>query len=434
RKILQVERQIGEDQRTAFKEWCDQHRLFILTTMKQMKRQIQNQYAVIYVPEYLHLHNIFVKMELFSADRHCLSEEIIQLSRDCYGERPLGFTNATGICCWMNATLQVLLNFPQVREKIRKRAGLIETSEEKYRSDFEAGIKLLERLKNKKTDENDKQKLMTQIEQKRKELDDQVRLEVRRDAVLARALLPLLAYPTDQSKVDGKTIKSFHDILFSSHLNFYNAQTAENQQNDAQEGVNYILDRLDMKFPFVQESIPESGNIRERKTETSALMIQDFKPTLQASIDNLFVEDKHNPKEPEAKSRRSQGRTVIKAKRFKIDGEPPELMVVHLNRVHYDERANQIRYDKEMLFSNKSDEDLIFDFSAGFRDGKTHRYRLEAYTSQSGGVSGGHYTAYVHRGKKWYCANDSTIREVSPPEKVDKSFYSMVFKRVSENG
>jgi ubiquitin carboxyl-terminal hydrolase 4/11 len=63
-------------------------------------------------------------------------------------------------------------------------------------------------------------------------------------------------------------------------------------------------------------------------------------------------------------------------------------------------------------------------------------YDLFAVSNHSGGLGGGHYTAYGKnfRTGKWYMFNDSSTHEVNPEEVVTRSAYVLFYRRRSPGG
>jgi ubiquitin carboxyl-terminal hydrolase 4/11/15 len=58
-------------------------------------------------------------------------------------------------------------------------------------------------------------------------------------------------------------------------------------------------------------------------------------------------------------------------------------------------------------------------------------YDLFAVSNHSGGLGGGHYTAYGKnpKTKKWYMFNDSSTHEVDASEVVTKQAYVLFYQR-----
>ena len=51
-----------------------------------------------------------------------------------------------------------------------------------------------------------------------------------------------------------------------------------------------------------------------------------------------------------------------------------------------------------------------------------------------GTLSGGHYTCYVKRNKKWYCINDTDVREIKAEYVIsmNQSAYILFYRRKKE--
>ena len=58
-----------------------------------------------------------------------------------------------------------------------------------------------------------------------------------------------------------------------------------------------------------------------------------------------------------------------------------------------------------------------------------YNYICRGFVVQSGGLSGGHYIAFIKQEDKWYCCNDSNISEVSVDriEKIIGSSYILLY-------
>eukprot|EP01017_Pseudomicrothorax_dubius_P041904 TRINITY_DN6769_c0_g3_i2.p1 TRINITY_DN6769_c0_g3~~TRINITY_DN6769_c0_g3_i2.p1 ORF type:complete len:152 (+),score=36.99 TRINITY_DN6769_c0_g3_i2:65-520(+) len=58
-------------------------------------------------------------------------------------------------------------------------------------------------------------------------------------------------------------------------------------------------------------------------------------------------------------------------------------------------------------------------------------YELVAISNHYGEMGFGHYTAYVKNmhTEKWYCCDDSSVREISPDGVVTKAAYVLFYKR-----
>ena len=73
----------------------------------------------------------------------------------------------------------------------------------------------------------------------------------------------------------------------------------------------------------------------------------------------------------------------------------------------------QPKYEKE--FTIKSSKQPIYD--------------LYAVSNHSGGLGGGHYTAYAKNNEKWYDFNDSSVNSASSSSIISNRAYMLFYKR-----
>jgi len=60
----------------------------------------------------------------------------------------------------------------------------------------------------------------------------------------------------------------------------------------------------------------------------------------------------------------------------------------------------------------------------------TYKYRLFGVANHMGGISGGHYTAFVLSGDSWFCFNDDSVSRIDPTQVVSSSAYCMFYRKV----
>jgi len=113
----------------------------------------------------------------------------------------------------------------------------------------------------------------------------------------------------------------------------------------------------------------------------------------------------------------------------------PEILIVHLKRFQYS------KYSREKI-------SMLVDFPTGNLDlsefvtnplDKSAIYELYAVSNHSGGLGGGHYTAYAKNKEdgKWYSFNDSYAHEEQNVSSVvSPSAYVLFYRRkkLQENG
>ncbi|QLQ78805.1 hypothetical protein HG537_0B01530 [Torulaspora globosa] len=108
----------------------------------------------------------------------------------------------------------------------------------------------------------------------------------------------------------------------------------------------------------------------------------------------------------------------------------PDILLIHLKR-----------FESQRSFSDKIDDVVYFpieglDMSEYIveRDSKGSIYDLIAVDNHYGGIGGGHYTAYVKQGDKWYYFDDSRVTETDPQHSIAGSAYLLFYMRRTENG
>ena len=62
---------------------------------------------------------------------------------------------------------------------------------------------------------------------------------------------------------------------------------------------------------------------------------------------------------------------------------------------------------------------------------KSKRYGLVAVTVHKGTLSGGHYIAFVKRGKQWYLFNDELFEPVTETLVLSQEAYLLFYQRIT---
>lgn len=108
----------------------------------------------------------------------------------------------------------------------------------------------------------------------------------------------------------------------------------------------------------------------------------------------------------------------------------PEILIIHLKRF-----AFNLKYQKWIKHNTLIDYPVSdFDLSS-FRIGpeQCDIYDLVAVSNHMGSMDRGHYTAFGHRGSKWYHFDDDVVSEVKKEELVSPSGYILFYQRKCNN-
>ncbi|KAL9230889.1 hypothetical protein vseg_006182 [Gypsophila vaccaria] len=108
----------------------------------------------------------------------------------------------------------------------------------------------------------------------------------------------------------------------------------------------------------------------------------------------------------------------------------PEILVVHLKRFSY----NRFLKNKLETFVDFPIDKLDL---GGFLAHKSSQhldcYRLFAVSNHYGGLGGGHYTALVYHGARWYEFNDSLVEPMREQDVKTSAAYVLFYRRISGN-
>lgn len=112
----------------------------------------------------------------------------------------------------------------------------------------------------------------------------------------------------------------------------------------------------------------------------------------------------------------------------------PDIFIVVLKRFHYNQGWFKHSVSREKISSmvDFPIEGLDMGPFVMNGDGDDYIYDLFAVSNHSGGLGGGHYTAYAKNFQDglWYNFNDSSCAEVRDPrEIVSKRAYALMYKR-----
>lgn len=110
----------------------------------------------------------------------------------------------------------------------------------------------------------------------------------------------------------------------------------------------------------------------------------------------------------------------------------PEVLIIHLKRFGRERLTGPLeKIDTLVRFPMKLD---LSPFVRGPGPKAQHQFALYATVNHSGGLGGGHYTAYARVGdgleRQWYHFNDSMATQAADSEVVSKASYILFYERV----
>jgi ubiquitin carboxyl-terminal hydrolase 8 len=105
----------------------------------------------------------------------------------------------------------------------------------------------------------------------------------------------------------------------------------------------------------------------------------------------------------------------------------PSVLVIDLKRFN-------TRFQKSQVLVTFPIDNLdLSEYVIGYKK-QSYKYELYGVCNHSGGVMGGHYTAYVKNANgKWYHFNDTSVSEVGLPESIVSPKAYVLFYRKKEN-
>ena len=92
------------------------------------------------------------------------------------------------------------------------------------------------------------------------------------------------------------------------------------------------------------------------------------------------------------------------------------------------------RYSPDGMYKNESFIDFPLDdldlskYVVGY-NANSYKYKLFGVANHMGGISGGHYTAFVNTDNKWYCFNDSNVNEIPVNVVVSPFAYCLFYRK-----
>ena len=100
----------------------------------------------------------------------------------------------------------------------------------------------------------------------------------------------------------------------------------------------------------------------------------------------------------------------------------PHILVITLKRYSHDGRTKN-----GALVDFPLDLDLS-KYTVGYK-ASSYKYKLFGVANHMGGIMGGHYTAFVRTGDKWYCFNDAEVTEIDPQMVVSPFAYCLFYRK-----
>lgn len=104
----------------------------------------------------------------------------------------------------------------------------------------------------------------------------------------------------------------------------------------------------------------------------------------------------------------------------------PKYLILQLKRWNYNLRKNQriIHYDMEELNMNP------YLHKERKQCHKDIQYELMGILNHSGNIMGGHYFSYIKNfNGKWYCYNDTSVKEISVSKLITNKNYCLMYRR-----
>lgn len=105
----------------------------------------------------------------------------------------------------------------------------------------------------------------------------------------------------------------------------------------------------------------------------------------------------------------------------------PNVLVIDLKRFN-------MRFQKSQVLLDFPLEQLdLSKYVVGYKK-ESYVYNLYAVCNHSGGVMGGHYTAYIKNANgRWYHFNDTSVSEIGPMEVVSSKAYVLFYRLLKKN-
>lgn len=139
-------------------------------------------------------------------------------------------------------------------------------------------------------------------------------------------------------------------------------------------------------------------------------------PSLELCLQEYFkVEQLNDPNNPYKDQKHNKSRLDC-IKQLQMDTSP-EVLVIGLKRYRYVSLTQIIKLGHAIDIPLQLN---ITQFVKGAKNENQHHYELIAVIVQSGGVTGGHYWAYVNDAGTWYRCNDANVTKTSPSNQLFK--------------
>ncbi|PWA63477.1 ubiquitin specific protease domain protein [Artemisia annua] len=105
----------------------------------------------------------------------------------------------------------------------------------------------------------------------------------------------------------------------------------------------------------------------------------------------------------------------------------PEVLIIHLKRFSF----NRFHKDKLETFVDFPIDDFdLSNYTTHMGSQPSFRYKLYGISNHSGGLGGGHYTAFVQCGQEWYEFSDSMVLSVTEDQIKTSAAYVLFYQRI----
>lgn len=329
--------------------------------------------------------------------------------------------NNMGATCYLNSSLQQILNVRQIRDALfRYNLNNSNNEKDKTTTTTTDATEQSESESESKS-ENDKAAATTtknETENIKNNKNVVVKFEDDWVSQLQQLLAKLIYSPL--VSIDASPFvrvwKGWDDLPIDPH-----------EQQDAGEFVQMLLDRLDSRLEGKPVSKSILGQFEERVVQIngnySKELLTDF-TVFPIQVENLsnFQESFKRFLEPDnltGKDRYSvEDLGLIDAERYHTIYKAPETMIILLKRFEFDlETLSSKKVNSFFEFTKALDiSPLLSDDSNKDEKDKIGEYELTGIVMHSGCVIGGHYYSYIKENdtEKWNCFNDSSVYQLEP--------------------
>ena len=105
----------------------------------------------------------------------------------------------------------------------------------------------------------------------------------------------------------------------------------------------------------------------------------------------------------------------------------PDVMIIDLKRWHGHQQGNS-RKAQQMISAPLTNADFS-KYVKGYNP-SSYVYDLFGVGNHSGGMMGGHYTAYIKNANdKWYCFNDTNVNEIKEEQIITPQAYCLFYRK-----